>query len=604
MMPESISPTQIENIVILGFDRVERFNKVTRMMFKSYVPEYYQRDKVTDVAEPINLVFNTIRAFVPNLVMRNPLTKVTTPYTPHKGYAELLGLGLDSVSKQINLKDELRAWITNALFGWGIMRVGTKASGELLNFDDVLVDSGQVYARNISLGNFGFDPTCTHINRAKMLWERVTISRQVLLDTDGYASDVVRALPSSPSNMTNSLADMTRSDTAKFAMAKLQDEVDVVQIYIPEIESWVLMGDPKQKRQGKYINVAEFNGPKEGPYTFLSFSPPVDESPFPVPPVAVWYELARLTNRIFNKMVRQFDSQKDIGLYTPAQTDTVSQIEEAVTNDWVPTMDPKGIQVVSFGGQNPNNERFLAEVDSIYNSMAGNPELIQGQSIPGGKNQSATAVQALQNNASISLEDMRDIVYDRTADVMRDIAWHLHTDPFIELPLTKRKTGGEEVQLELTPEQRMGDFLDFIFKIVARSMTKMDPMVRSKKIIEFATNIIPGAAQTAMVLMQIGQQFNISRYLTQIATEMGIEDIVQDMFEDPEWDQKMQVMMMLGPQNSGKAEGGGGSGGSPAGAAQNGGNAMARPVSTPGQDFNQQAQSSAAVAQSVNQGVV
>ena len=599
-MPELITPTQIEELVILGFKRMERFNNVTRMLFKSYIPEYYQRDCAKDVDEPINLVFNTIRAFVPNLVMRNPITHVTTPYVAHKQYADLLGLGLDSVSRQIGLKDELRAWITNALFGWGIMRVGIKASGEQLNFDDVLVDNGQVYARNISLSNFGFDPTCTHINRAKLLWDRVTIPREILLSTEGYNHDVVRGLPSSPTNMTESVADQTRTTEAKTVMAKLQDEVDVVQIYVPEIESWVLMGDPKQSRSGKYINVAEYNGPKEGPYTFLSFSPPVDESPFPVPPVSIWYELARLTNRIFNKMVRQFESQKDIGLYSPNQADTVSQIEEAVTNEWVPTMDPKGIQVVSFGGQNPNNERFLSELNMIYNTMAGNPELLQGQAVPGGKSTTATAVQALQNNASITLEDMRDIVYDRTADVERDIAWHLHTDPFMDMVLSKRTTGGEQVQLFLTPEQRMGDFLDFTFKIVARSMSKMDPMVRSKKIVDFCTNIIPGAAQTAMVLMQIGQQFNIQRYLSQVAFEMGIEDVAEDMFDDPEWDQKMAVMMMLGPQNPGKA----GSGGSPAGAAQNKGNAMARPVSTPTQDFNQQSQASAAEAQSINQGVM
>jgi len=545
-------------------------------------------------------VFNTIRAFVPNLVMRNPITQVTTPFVPHKGFGELLGLGLDTTARQIKLKDELRAWITNALFGWGIMRTGIKATGELLNFDDVMVDNGQVYARNVSLSNFGFDPTCTHINRAKCLWDRVTVPRQILLDTDGFNHDVVKELPSSPTNMTNQLADQTRSSTAKSAMTKLQDEVDVVQVYIPEVESWVLMGDPKQKRHGKYINVAEYNGPKEGPYTFLSFSPPVDESPFPVPPVSVWYELTRITNRIFNKEVIQFEAQKDLVFYNPAQVDTVNDIKEAVTNDAIATMDPKGIQTVSFGGQNPKNERFRSELQNIYNTMAGNPELIQGQAIPGGKGTTATAVQALQNNASISIEDMRDMVYDNTAEVQRRIAWYLHTDPFIELPLTKRKTGGEEVQLFLTPEQRMGDFLDFTFKIVARSMTKMDPMVRSKSIVEFCTNIVPGAAQTAMVMMQIGQQFNINKYLSQIAFEMGIEDIVEDLFVDPEWQQKMQIMMMLGPQNPGKA----GSGNSPAGAQQNKGNPQARPIATPKQDFNQQSQASAALAQSVNQGTI
>lgn len=595
-MVDKVTPERLEEIVVLGFERVERFAKVTHMTFKSYIPEFYQTLK-GECTEPLNLTFNTIRAYVPNLVMQNPITKVQTPFQPYKFYAELLGLGLDTIARQIKLKEELRAWVTNALFGWGIMRTGIKATGELLNFDDIMVDNGQVYARNISLSNFGLDPTCTHINKAKCLWDRVTVPRQVLLDTKEFNHDVVENLPSSPTNMANLPSGDTITTKAKSAMVKLQDEVDIVQMYVPEIESVVFMGDPRQKRQGKFLRIEEYNGPKEGPYTFLSFSPPVNENPFPIPPVSVWYELTKIANRIFIKMVNQFENQKDVALYNPAQVDTVDMIQEAVSGDSIPTMDPKGINVVSFGGQNEKNERFLQELYSIYNMMAGNPELISGQSVPGGKSSTATAVQALQSNASIGIEDMRDMVYDQTAEVQRRIAWYLHTDPFINLPLTKRETGGREIQLMLTPEQRMGDFLDYAFKIVARSMTKMDPMIRSKKIVEFCTNIVPGAAQTALVLMQIGQAFNIQKYLTQIAFEMGIQDIVEDLFDDPEFQQKLELMIQLGPQNSGKA------GNSIAGATQNQGNPMARPVSTPQQDFNMNNQQSAAIAQSINEGV-
>jgi hypothetical protein len=596
-MAKSVQPEQIEQIVILGFKRMEHFRKVTSMMFKSYVPVYYQMEKGT-CTEPLNLVFSTIRAYVPNLVMQNPITHVLTPYVKYKQYAELLGMGLDATARQIKLKQELRAWITNAMFGWGIMRTGIKATGELLDHGDIMVDNGQVFARNVSIGNFGFDPTCTNINQAKCLWDRVTVPRQTLLDTDGFDHDAVRDLPPSPTNITDKLSGMSISTEAKGAMVKLQDEVDVVQMYVPEIESVVMMGDPTRKRSGKFLRTTEYNGPKEGPYTFLSFSPPVDENPFPVPPVSVWYELARIANECFEKMVIQFKNQKDLTFYLPAQVDTIDQIREATTNDAIASMDPKGINQVSFGGQNEKNERFLQELYTIYNMMAGNPELISGQSIPGGKGTTATAVQAMQGNASIGIEDMRDIVYDQTAEIQRRIAWYLHTDPFIQLPLTKRETGGEEVQLELTPEQRMGDFLDYTFKIVARSMTPLDPMVRSKRIIEFCTNIVPGAMTTALAAMQMGVQFNVQRYLTQIAFEMGISDIVEDIFHDPEWQQKMEIMMSLGPQNPGKA-----GDNSVEGAKQNKGNPMARPVSTPKQDFNQQSQESAAMSQIVNEGV-
>jgi hypothetical protein len=597
-MAENITPSKLESVVELGFKRVERFAKRSALMFKSYIPEFYRMEK-GECQEPLALVYNTVRAFVPNLVLENPITNAITPYQAYKQYAELLGLGLDAIARQIRLKEELRSWIVNAMFGWGIMRTGIKATGELFAFDDIFVDPGQIYARNVSLRNFGFDPACTNIKQAKCLWDRVTVPRQILLDSDGFNKDIVRALPSTPSDVETSKNHSSVTNEAKDEMVRLQDEVDIVQVYVPEAETVIWMGDPCQKKHGAFLKKEEYNGPKEGCYTFLSFSPPVDGEPLPVPPVAVWYELTRIANRIFNKMVHQFEEQKDIGLYNPAQTDTVEQIREAVTGDWIATMDPKGVNMVSMGGQNEKNERFQQELLTIYNLMAGNPELISGQSVPGGKSTTATAVQALQGNASIGIEDMRNILYDQTGEVQQRLAWYLHTDPFIELPLSKRVSGGQEVELILTPEQRQGDFLDYTFKIVTRSMTPLDPMIRSKRIMEFCTNIIPSAAQTAMVMMQIGQQFNIEKYLSQMAFELGISDLVEDIFVDPEWQNKMMVMLTLNPPNLGKA----GVGNSPEGAIQNKGNPQARPIPTTTQEFNQNSQQSAALAQSVNQGI-
>jgi hypothetical protein len=371
-------------------------------------------------------------------------------------------------------------------------------------------------------------------------------------------------------------------------------------MYVPEIETLVTMGDPTQKIQSRYIKTAEHNGPKEGPYVFLSYSPPVEGNPLPVAPVSIWYDLHVMANRVFKKMMDQVEQQKDVGLYNPAQVDEIQDIKEAVTGDWIPSTDPKGHQVISFGGQNPKNELMLRQLQVWYNYMSGNPDQITGNTTPGtkGSKETATKAQILQSNASIGIEDMRDIVYDQTAEIMRRLAWYLHTDPLIDLPLTKRKTGGEQQQLRLTPEHRQGDFLDYTFKIVARSMSKLDPMIRSKRIIEFCTNILPAAASTAMVMMQIGVPFNIQRYLTRIGSEMEIGEWVQDLFEDPEFMQKMEIYMMLGPGNPGKA------GLTNEGVKQNGGFPMKRDVLTPGQEFNQNAQETAAIGQSINQGVV
>lgn len=598
-MQEYVDPGKVQEIVRLGFVRMTRFCKVRAMLFKSYVSHYYYENYGIEGSEPINLVFNTIRSFVPNLVMQHPVTHVSTRFVQQRQSAELLGLALDEDAKVTGMKQELRAWVTNAMFGWGMMKVGVAAKGDLVQIDNILIDPGQVYATNVPLWDWGFDPACTDINKAKLLFHRTTLPRQWLLDTEGYNHDLVKKLPRTRADMQNDTARMTISDEAKEAVSHMQDEVDIVECYIPEIEALVTMCDPTQGTQPNYLKLGEFNGPKEGPYVPLSFTPPVEGNPFPVAPVSIWYDLARETNAVFCKILEQIRQQKDVGLYNPAQVDTVDQIEEARTGDWVPTMDPKGVNIVSVGGQNQRNEAALGQLQTWYNYLSGNPDQISGKVAPGGQGggTTATATQVAQSNASIQVEDMRDILYDQTAEVQRRKAWYFWTDPLINMPLTKRVSGGEYVQLYLTPEQRQGDFLSYTFRIKQRSMSRLDPMTRSKRIETFCTNIMPGAFETAIRAIQIGQQFNVVSYLTKIASEWDILDEVDELFVDPNHQQKMAVYMAMGAKDTGQA-------GTAKGQAANSANPMANGVMTNQQEANAMPQQIAAISQSVNQGAM
>ena len=167
---------------------------------------------------------------------------------------------------------------------------------------------------------------------------------------------------------------------------------------------------------------------------------------------------------------------------------------------------------------------------------------------------SATQAQILENNASISMEDAKGIIYDATADITRKIAWFLHMDPLIDLPLVKRRTGQEDEYLRLTPAQRSGDFIDFKFRIKPRSMTTIDPILRSKR-----------------------------------------GDEVQGLFQDPEFMQKLMIYDALGSKDAGKAEQ---TSQTNAGASQNKGNPTARPVASADKDIRQGAQRTAAASQS------
>ncbi len=593
-MPEQVTPNKIQMAVKRGFQRMQRYRQARAMFIKEFVGSYYRNTQGLTGDEPINLIFHTIRTIVPNLVMKNPVNELTTRYTPQKMYGELLGLAIDETEREINLKKTLRAWIVNAIFAFGVTKTGVAASGEMLQFGDQNIDPGQVYTSIVDLDDFVFDPVCTDIDKSSFLGSRIRVPRQVLLDAKGYNKDLVMKLPRARFNVPGRIEDLTKKSMSTMEMFTLQDFVDVIELWVPEANALVTIPDPDQIIFDDYLRLTDYYGPVEGPYTLLTFTPPVPNNPFPVAPVSLWYDIHKIANRTFKKMMDQADRQKDILLYNPAQADEAQDIIESKDGDSIASANPKEIQVASFGGQNRNNETMLSELQVWYNYISGNPDQMAGN-IPQGQRGKETATRSsiLQSNANISIEDARDILYDGAAQISRKIGWYLHTDPLIKIPLTKRITGGKQVQLWLTPEQRQGDFLKFIFKIRQRSMSRLDPALRSKRLVEFATNLMPAMMNAAMIAAQMGVEFNIRKAITDLANELGIIEDVQDWFDDPEFEQKMMMVMKAGPQNAGKA-------GqiSSGGVMQNNGNPMARTVMTPGQEQNQGAQVIAGEAQS------
>jgi hypothetical protein len=575
------------------------------MFIKEYVGSYYRNEAGLTGEEPLNLVFHNIRAMVPTLVMRNPINKVVTPILQNRPYAELLSLGLNTINKQMKLDKILRGWVTAALFGWGIIKVGLCAKGEFLEFGDMRVDPGQIYAALIDLDMFVLDPLCRSLEEALFQGHRTMVPRQLLLDTEGYDHDEVAKLPPTRSIFRpDYIANMTRKFIGMYQQISMQDMVDVVELYVPESNVIVTIPDPYQTYSHKYIGVVDYEGPKEGPYVHLSFTPPVPGNPFPVAPVSMWFDLHRMANRMLSKIMDQADRQKDVLVYNPAQADEAQEIVDARDGDSVMSTNPEGVKVISYGGQERNNEIMLNQLQMWYNYISGNPDATTGNMTAAtkGSQDTATRAQIMQANAGITVEDAKGILYDATAEVNRRFAWYLHYDPFINLPMIKRTTDNQEMQVSLTPEQRCGEFDQFNFEIVARSMSPVDPGARAKALLDFCSTVLPAAVASAMQMMQLGQQFNLQLYLGTVAEEMGISDLLAGIFEDPLFIQKMQLMVTLGIKDPGKGTySGGGESGLPntmAGILQNGGS----PVSQVNEGFSTQVRQNAQEVAAVGPG--
>lgn len=604
-MAEEVFPRKFAYVVKQGFDRVEHYRRARALLIRAYVGRLYRNhigDHSTDIystgdSEPLNMIFNAIRSTVPNLVQKPGANKVVTDNLEYRDYAFLLSKALDVIDKRINLKDILRRNVVDAMFGLGVMKGGLARGGNILNFGDTMIEEGQVFVDNVDLDDLTIDPICKQLREAAFIGDGTRIPRQILLDDDSFDHDAVLELPRSYHPDSRRRADaITRSNMSQVEMDELQDHVDVVEVYVPEANTKIVMADPRLKIMNRYLSINEYYGPKRGPYIFTALTQPVPGNPFPVAPVGIWLELHNATNEIAAKVIDQAKRQKDLLIADPAYEDEAEDARTEPDGGFL-VGNPEGYKAISLGGQNEGNQVMLGSLHTWFNYMAGNPDQLAGQS---GKKGSATEATIDQSNLSVVLEDTRDMAESSQAEANELMAWYLHTDPLIDMLLTTRKPGQGDVQLQLTPEERRGDFLDYTFTTKRRTMVNLAPEVRSRRMMEFATKVVVSLANTAVMLSQIGVPFNMQRALTDLAEEWGILDEVYDWLEDPEFIQRITMMAALGPQNTNQSKAGGGGS---AGVMQNGGSSMAPSIPSADKEMRQGAQMGANDGQSVNFGV-
>lgn len=569
-MATEIGPRDIQEQVQYGFDRFKNFRNARITFLRAYTGAYYDRDKGEVGSEALNLIFNAIRILVPHIVMSFPQHTVTTQYLQYKQYADLLSLALDNHDKQISIRDVYRRVIVDAVFTLGIMKTGLAQSDSVYALDDQdRIDAGTIYTEAVDFDNFVVDPKSKeHMFRdASFMGDRIVVPRQILLDSGLYANDLVERLPSLSDSLNRSDRAQELSQRAIKAdeIYDAEDFVEIVELWVPSANALITVPGSKDTKFDDYLRIDDYYGPKEGPYSLLALTPPVPGNPLPIPAVGVWYDLHTLANRMAKKIIEQAERQKDLVAYKRSAADDAEEAKNAADGEAVAMDDPDGIKTLSFGGQQNSNENHLESLHQWFNMMSANPEQLGGQQINA---KTATSATILSQNASVGLEDMKDMVYQCAVSESRKRAWYLHTDPLINIPLTRRQPipaqyamgmNGiqmtappqiQEQQVVLTPEARRGDFIDFIFEIEPESMGRVDSKVRFGQAMDFASKIMPSVMSSAQIAMALGLPFSAKAFILRMAKDAGI-DWMDEVFYDPEFQMQMMQMLAMGPQAQG-----------------------------------------------------
>lgn len=570
-LTDEITPQKFQQTVQRGAKRLANFRAARLHFIQQYVGSYYDANSGTVGTNAINLIFNAVRVLLPTMVMNFPKHTLTTPYLQSRQYADLLGLALDQHDLKIDIRNTYRRVIVDAIFTLGILKTGLAQSDSVYVLDDEMgqetVDNGTVYTDAVSFDNFVVDPNCKEylFRDANFMGDRLTVPRSMLLDSGLYNNELIEKLPKAGDKTKDGdkASDKSMSNIDKEDNANLQDEVEIYEIWVPSANAIVTVPASTNVTFDDYLRVADYYGVKEGPYTFLALTPPVPDNPLPVPMVGVWQDLHILANRMAKKVVEQAERQKSLVTYKRSSADDAESLKDAGDGEAVALDDPEGVNVVNFGGQQASNENHLQSLENWFNMMAGNPAQVGGQNIEA---KSATAANVLQSNSQVGIEDMKDMVYQMAAAEARKRAWYFHTDPLMNIPLTKRQsvpqpqmiqtpTGPQwlampqmqDVQVILTPEARSGDFLDYTFSIEPESMGRRDSKTRLAQALSFAQQILPAVAAAAQIFVALGIPFSAKAFLLRMAKDSGIE-WMDEVLYDPEFQMQLQMQMAMGPQ--------------------------------------------------------
>ena len=552
-MPKLLEPMELQRSVALGFDRIDNLRRARYQFMEAYVGSFYDSDDNMP-AQPVNLIFKAISILTPHLVSKNPEWDVESAYAMYSSTAELLKLAMDDLCKKIGFKATLRDVVIDTILAMGCVRDGLAVSGQTIMDDSgVSTNLGMPYADRIDLDDLTIDPMCRSLMEAVFVGNRVRVTREFAEEGGIFDPDLVMNLPS----VGDETAGRNNSRQAEMLSRKrsmqggdpndLMDYIDLVEVFLPEDR--VIVTVPFGEHYvDDFLRVVDYEGPERqgdapslGPYHFLGFHW-VPNNPFPVPPCGVWYDLHEMANDNAGKADRQARRQKEVLVYGRAAADDAQEIVDADDGESVAVDHPDLVRSVSFGGTADEVYRHLQWIKNEFGeSGPGDFQQLGGEA---STSDTATQANLLATAANIRVGDMKDLVYDFTASVGRNLAWYLFTDPLIEQPLKRRMPGGEDIQLVLTPEAIRGDFLDYHFRVGLESMDRDNPLQRSQKLIQFVQTVIPVAIQTWMQLFQVGMPhtFNFIAFINTNAKLQGINHF-EAMWNDPEF--QMTVMEML-----------------------------------------------------------
>jgi hypothetical protein len=487
---------------------------------KQYVGKNFTDSGGATAKVPVNMIWMAITIYQRHLVPQNPKALVLTKFPELKPSAYELQLALNHLLTEINYGETAKLALIESMFSMGIIKVGIEVSdvGDEMGYEH---DAGQPFADVVLLDDWIMDMTATSYEAATFAGNKYRLPYEVAKNNKEFnksAREKLSPQQKSQFSMHGSGADHRAESIVQGSESfhdGFMDFVEVWDLWLPR-QNLLLTMSASEEDAGTPLQVREWQGPEHGPYHLLRYQP-VPGTPMPIAPVMQWTDLSDAVNRMWRKLIRQSERQKEVLLVQSASGKDGEALRDSNDGEIVSVQNPQGIQVTRHGGIDQQTHAFSINTRNQLGYLMGNIDAIGGL---GAQTSTLGQDQMLSQSANRMIDDMRQEVSRFHRSVMSDLARYLWEDPYIQLPLVKRVGNDVELPFTWTPEQREGDFAQYNVDIEPYSLRATTPEERLAKLNQILTQLVIPMG------MQIDQQ-QFARTMSEYTNLPELEELLR-----------------------------------------------------------------------------
>jgi hypothetical protein len=520
---------------------LRRYREERREAVRQYVGRHWSEEG-TNQPVPVNLISLYTSIVGRSLVPKAPRTTLSTWDRSQKPTLKAAQAWINKELERSHFAEAMQRVVLDALFSVGVSKVCliTPAESAYRAFNQ---PAGSVMFDRVDLDDFVFDMHARDMSEVSFMGHRYRVPLEVVRDSKLYskARKDLAPSPDSPYNIDG--GDQRINILGRGLYGSDQEEfeahVDLWEVYLPRHRVVLTLADDQLSGPsyggngvfGEPLRQQDWLGPDSGPYHVLSYGT-VPGNAMPKAPIQDLIDLHEFANRVYRKLIRQAERQKELTAVQGGATEDGERVMQANDGDILRVDNPQNIATLLQGGPNQANLAMFQQTWDIFNRLAGNLEMMGGL---GPQSKTLGQDELLAQNASRAVSDMQERTLNYVESVIRAQLWYFWNDPVHTMRSDYSVPGSPQFSTTrlVTPKKRQQTrFEDLELRVDPYSMQHQTPQQKLGSLNQLVTQIV---IPMMPLLQQAGIAFDVNAYLQKAAAYLDMPDLgdILTMSEPP-----------------------------------------------------------------------